>query len=74
MPSSNLDLVMAVTGPNDRATQTLSALLYQVMFRGYKIGLGSAYSLVILLLVIVLANVFIRYIASIQAKQGRDVA
>ena len=68
------DLVMAVTGPNDRATQTLSALLYQVMFRGYKIGLGSAYSLVILLLVIVLANVFIRYIASIQAKQGRDVA
>ena len=68
------DLVMAVTGPNDRATQTLSALLYQVMFRGYKIGLGSAYSLVILFLVIVLANVFIRYIASIQAKQGRDVA
>ena len=68
------DLVMAVTGPNDRATQTLSALLYQVMFRGYKIGLGSAYSLVILALVIALASVFIRYIAGIHAKQGRDVA
>lgn len=68
------DLVMAVTGPNDRTTQTLSALLYQVMFRGYKIGLGSAYSLVILVIVIALASVFIRYIASIQVKQGRDVA
>ena len=68
------DLVMAVTGPNDRATQTLSALLYQVMFRGYKIGLGSAYSLVILGIVIALASVFIRYIAGIHAKQGRDVA
>ena len=68
------DLVMAVTGPNDRATQTLSALLYQVMFRGYKIGLGSAYSLVILALVIALASVFIRSIAGIHAKQGRDAA
>lgn len=68
------DLVMAVTGPNDRATQTLSALLYQVMFRGYKIGLGSSYSIVILLIVIAIATVFIRYIASIQAKQGRETA
>lgn len=68
------DLVMAVTGPNDRATQTLSALLYQVMFRGYKIGLGSSYSIVILLIVIAIATIFIRYIASIQAKQGRETA
>ncbi len=68
------DLVMAVTGPNDRATQTLSALLYQVMFRGYKIGLGSSYSIVILLIVIALATIFIRYIAGIQAKQGRETA
>ena len=68
------DLVMAVTGPNDRATQTLSALLYQVMFRGYKIGLGSSYSIVILLIVNALATIFIRYITSIQAKQGRESA
>lgn len=34
------DLVMAVTGPNDEATQTLSALLYQVMFRDGSVGLG----------------------------------
>ncbi|MCZ6634499.1 MAG: sugar ABC transporter permease [bacterium] len=65
------DLVMAITGPNDAATQTLSALLYQVAFRGYKIGLGSAYSIVILVVVIALASVFIRYIGTIQQKQGR---
>ena len=65
------DLVMAITGPNDGATQTLSALLYQVAFRGYKIGLGSAYGIVILVIVIALASVFIRYIGTIQQKQGR---
>ena len=66
------DLIMAVTGPNDRAAQTLSALLYQVMFRGYKIGLGSAYGIVILIVVIALSSVFIRYITNIQAQQGKD--
>ena len=65
------DLVMSITGPNDPATQTLSALLYQTMFRGYKIGLGSAYALVILILVVVLSSAFIRYMATIQQKQGR---
>ncbi len=65
------DLVMAITGPNDAATQTLSALLYQVMFRSYKIGLGSAYSMVVLVLVIALASVFIRYIGTLQQKQGK---
>ena len=65
------DLIMAVTGPNDRATQTLSALLYQVVFRGYKIGLGSAYGIVILIVVIALASVFIRYITNIQTQQGK---
>lgn len=66
------DLVMSITGPNDPATQTLSALLYQTMFRGYKIGLGSAYSLVILAIVIILSSAFIRYMATIQQKQGRS--
>ncbi len=65
------DLVMSITGPNDPATQTLSALLYQTMFRGYKIGLGSAYSIVILIIVIVLSSLFIRYMATILQKQGR---
>jgi len=65
------DYVMAVTGPNDVATQTLSARLYQVMFRNYRTGLGSAYSCVVLVLVIALANVFTRYIDRIQERQGR---
>jgi multiple sugar transport system permease protein len=65
------DLVMAMTGPNDRATQTLSALLYQIMLRDYNIGLGSAYALVILVMVIALASMFIRYIDAIQRRQGR---
>lgn len=66
------DLVMAITGPNDATTQTLSALLYQVLFRSYKIGLGSAYSMVVLALVIALASVFIRYIGTLQKKQRRS--
>ena len=65
------DLVMALTGPNDGATQTLSALLYQVVFRNYKVGLGAAYGLVILVFVIALSSVFIRYIQRVQASQGR---
>jgi multiple sugar transport system permease protein len=62
------DLVMAITGPNDAATQTLSALLYQVVFRDGKVGMGSAYSYIVLVLVIALASVFIRYISSMNAK------
>jgi multiple sugar transport system permease protein len=67
------DLVMAVTGPNDAATQTLSALLYQTVFRSYKVGLGAAYGLVVLVVVVAISSVFIRYIQSFQQKQGRIV-
>ena len=65
------DLVMAITGPNDGATQTLSALLYQVMFRDGKVGLSSAYSYVVLVVVIALASVFIRHL---QSHQRRSVS
>lgn len=64
------DLVMAVSGPNDGATQTLSALLYQIMFRDGKIGLGAAYSYIVLVLVIALASVFIRYTSRLQSRQA----
>ncbi|MEE3259863.1 MAG: sugar ABC transporter permease [Candidatus Latescibacterota bacterium] len=64
------DLVMAITGPNDPATQTLSALLYQAVFRDGKVGLGTAYSYVILVLVIALASVFLRYMDSLQNQEG----
>tara|TARA_B100000686_G_C16729629_1_gene939855 strand:+ start:228 stop:1124 length:897 start_codon:yes stop_codon:yes gene_type:complete len=62
------DLVMAITGPNDGSTQTLSALLYQVMFRDGKVGLSSAYSYIVLVVVIALATVFIRYLNGLQRK------
>ena len=64
------DLVMAITGPNDPATQTLSALLYQAVFRDGKVGLGTAYSYVILVLVIALASVFLRYMDSLQKEDA----
>ncbi len=66
------DLVMAITGPNDRVTQTLSALLYQVVFRDGKVGLGTAYSYVILVLVIALASVFLRYMGRLQGGEKRS--
>jgi len=65
------DLVMALTGPNDQATQTLSACLYQKMIREQELGLGCAYAIVVLVMVIALATVFTRYIGWIQKKQGR---
>jgi multiple sugar transport system permease protein len=65
------DLVMAITGPNDASTQTLSARIYQVVFRDYKVGLGSAYGVVILVAVIAVATIFVRYIDSLHGPQGK---
>jgi multiple sugar transport system permease protein len=61
------DLVMAITGPNDSSTQTLSALLYQITFRDGKIGLGSAYACLVLVVVVALATVFTRYLERLRA-------
>jgi multiple sugar transport system permease protein len=66
------DLVMATTGPNDAATQTLSALLYQVMLRDGRVGLGSAYACVVLVVVIAVATVFTRYLE--RLKGGEEAA
>ena len=68
------DLVMAITGPNDTATQTLSARIYQVVFRNYKVGLGSAYGVVILVAVIAVATLFVRYIDNLQRRRGKSEA
>jgi multiple sugar transport system permease protein len=65
------DLVMAMTGPNDATTQTLSARVYQVVFRDYKVGLGSAYGVVILVAVIAVATIFVRYIDSLNQRTGK---
>jgi multiple sugar transport system permease protein len=68
------DLVMAITGPNDASTQTLSARIYQVVFRDYKVGLGSAYGVVILVAVIAVATIFVRYIDRLNRPQGQTEA
>jgi multiple sugar transport system permease protein len=65
------DLVMAMTGPNEDTTQTVSALLYQVEFQRGKVGLGSAYACVALVVVIALATVFTRYLDALARRQGR---
>lgn len=67
------DLVMAITGPNDPATQTVSALLYQVVFRDGKVGLGAAYSYVVLVLVLALASAFVRYASAMQRREEAPV-
>jgi len=65
------DLVMATTGPNDAATQTLSTLLYQSTFREGKVGLGSAWACTVLVVVLALATVFTRYVERLrQAEAG----
>jgi multiple sugar transport system permease protein len=68
------DLVMAITGPNDASTQTLSARLYQVVFRDYKVGLGSAYGVVILVAVMAVATIFVRYIDGLNTRRGKAEA
>ncbi len=64
------DLVMATTGPNDASTQTLSTLLYQVVFRDGKVGLGSAFACTVLVVVMALATVFTRYIDRMQKTEA----
>ncbi len=65
------DLVMAITGPNDSATQTLSARIYQVVFRDYKVGLGAAYGVVILVAVLAVATIFVRYTDRLNQRLGK---
>lgn len=66
------DLVMAITGRDDAATQTVSALLHQILFGGQKVGLGSAYAVVVLVVVIALATLFTRYLDAMARRQGRS--
>jgi len=62
------DLVMATTGPNDPSTETLSTLLYQIVFRDGKLALGSAYACLVLVLVIAVATAFTRYLEALERR------
>jgi multiple sugar transport system permease protein len=62
------DLVMSITGPNDPKTQTLSTLLFQVVFRDGKVGLGASFACVSLVAVIALATIFTRYLDRLRER------
>ena len=64
------DLVMAITGPNDPKTQTLSTLLYQVVFRDGKVGLGASFGCVVLVAVIAVATAFTRYMERLKERSA----
>ena len=48
--------------------------IYQVVFRDYKVGLGSAYGVVILVAVIAVATIFVRYIDGLNRRTGKAEA
>lgn len=62
------DLVMATTGPNDKSTETLSTLLYQIVFRDGRLAIGSAYACLVLVLVIAAATAFTRYLERLDRR------
>jgi len=59
---------MAITGPNDEKTQTLSTLLYQVEFRDGKVGLGASFACIVLVAVVGVATVFTRYMERLRER------
>lgn len=62
------DTVYALTGGGPaRATQVLSVYIYQVAFRDFNTGLGSALGYIMLIVIIALANLLIRLLNGLKA-------
>jgi multiple sugar transport system permease protein len=63
------DTVYALTGGGPgRATQVLSVYIYQLAFRDFDTGKGSALGYIMLIVIIALANLLIRLLARIRAE------
>ena len=63
------DTVYALTGGGPgRATQVLSVYIYQVAFRDFNTGLGSALGYIMLVVIIALANLLIRLLNGLKAE------
>ena len=63
------DTVYALTGGGPaRATQVLSVYIYQVAFRDYNTGIGSALGYIMLVVIIALANLLIRLLNGLKAE------
>ena len=45
-----------------------------MVFRDYKVGLGSAYGVVVLVAVIAVATIFVRYIDTLNRRTGKAQA
>jgi multiple sugar transport system permease protein len=63
------DTVYALTGGGPaRSTQVLSVYIYQVAFRDFNTGLGSALGYIMLIVIIALANLLIRLLNGLRAE------
>ena len=63
------DLVYVLTGGGPgTSTETLSYGVYKTAFLGFETGRASAYGLLMVIVVIVLANIFIRHLNRLQAR------
>jgi multiple sugar transport system permease protein len=61
------DLVYILTGGGPgNSTETLSFQIYRVAFQNFDTGLASAYGLLMVLVVIVLSQIYIRYLSRVQ--------
>ena len=63
------DLVYILTGggPGD-STETLAFHVYKVAFLGFNTGQASAYGILMVIVVIVLSQVYVRYLSRLQAR------
>lgn len=63
------DTVYALTGGGPaRTTQVLSVYIYQVAFRDFNTGMGSALGYIMLVVIIALANLLIRLLNGLKAE------
>jgi multiple sugar transport system permease protein len=61
------DLVYILTGGGPgSSTETLSFQIYKVAFQDFDTGLASAYGILMVIVVIILSNVYIRYLSRVQ--------
>ena len=63
------DLVYILTGGGPGvATETLSFHVYKVAFLGFDTGTASAYGILMVIVVIILANIYLRYLNRLQTR------
>ena len=67
-----IDIVFVLVGDRGgagRAAQTAGLYVYDIAFKGFDTGLGSAYGYIMLIVIIALANLLIRQLNSFKGEQ-----